>query len=68
MNHVFLIFLGGGLGSVARWGLSSGIQTLAKNTALELATYRRSAKLRMSIIQQILSYQRELETGQGPPS
>lgn len=35
MNHVFLIFLGGGLGSVARWGLSSGLQTLAKNTSLK---------------------------------
>ncbi|MFT6239340.1 MAG: CrcB protein [Akkermansiaceae bacterium] len=29
-----LIFLGGGLGSLARYGLSTGIQTLAQKTAL----------------------------------
>ena len=29
-----LIFLGGGLGSLARYGLSSGIQTLAQKTSL----------------------------------
>jgi len=30
-----LIFLGGGLGSLARYGLSSGIQTLATKTSLQ---------------------------------
>jgi len=35
MTNFFLIFLGGGLGSVARWGLSSGIQTFAKNSPLK---------------------------------
>lgn len=35
MTNFLLIFLGGGLGSVARWSLSSGIQTLARNTALK---------------------------------
>jgi len=32
--NAFLVFLGGGLGSVARWGLSSFIQSLAQKTAL----------------------------------
>ncbi len=32
--NALLVFLGGGLGSLARFGLSSGIQTLARKTAL----------------------------------
>ena len=32
--HILLIFLGGGLGAVSRWGLSSGVQSLAEKTAL----------------------------------
>jgi fluoride exporter len=33
--NALLIFLGGGLGSLARWGLSSGIESLAKNSNLK---------------------------------
>lgn len=33
--NALLIFLGGGLGSLARWGLSSGIESLAKNSSLK---------------------------------
>ncbi len=33
MNLIF-IFLGGGLGALSRYGLSSGIQSLAENTRL----------------------------------
>ena len=32
--NILLIFLGGGLGAVSRWGLSTGLQTLAEKTAL----------------------------------
>ena len=32
--HALLIFLGGGLGAVARWGLSTGVQGLAEGTKL----------------------------------
>jgi CrcB protein len=32
--NAFLIFLGGGLGALSRWGLSSGIEKLALKTAL----------------------------------
>ena len=32
--HILLIFLGGGLGAISRWGLSSGVQTLAEKTSL----------------------------------
>jgi CrcB protein len=32
--HLFLIFLGGGLGAMSRWGLSTGIQSLAEKTSL----------------------------------
>ncbi|NNC89688.1 MAG: fluoride efflux transporter CrcB [Akkermansiaceae bacterium] len=32
--NLLLIFLGGGLGAVSRWGLSTGIQSLAEKTAL----------------------------------
>ncbi len=32
--HILLIFLGGGLGAVSRWGLSTGVQSLAEKTAL----------------------------------
>jgi CrcB protein len=32
--NILLIFLGGGLGAVTRWGLSSGIQQLAEKTPL----------------------------------
>jgi CrcB protein len=32
--NALLVFLGGGLGSLARFGLSSGIQSIAKKTAL----------------------------------
>ena len=32
--NVLLIFLGGGLGALARWGLSSGVERLALKTAL----------------------------------
>ena len=32
--HLILIFLGGGLGAMSRWGLSTGIQTLAEKTSL----------------------------------
>jgi len=32
--QALLIFLGGGLGAVSRWGLSTGIQSLAEKTAL----------------------------------
>lgn len=32
--NALLVFLGGGLGSVARYGLSTGLQTLARKTAL----------------------------------
>jgi len=34
MMNALLIFLGGGLGSVARWGFSSGVQALAQKTSL----------------------------------
>lgn len=34
MMNVFLIFLGGGLGSVARWSLALGVQQLSDKTAL----------------------------------
>ena len=33
--HWLYIFLGGGLGAVSRFGLSSGIQTLAEHTRLQ---------------------------------
>lgn len=32
--QLLLIFLGGGLGAVARWGLSSSVQGLAERTSL----------------------------------
>ena len=32
--NALLVFLGGGLGSLARYGLSSGIQTLTEKTSL----------------------------------
>ena len=32
--NLLLIFLGGGLGAVSRWGLSTGLQSLAEKTAL----------------------------------
>lgn len=32
--NALLVFLGGGLGSLARYGLSSGVQSLAQNSAL----------------------------------
>jgi CrcB protein len=32
--NAFLVFLGGGLGSLARFGLSSGIQSMARKTSL----------------------------------
>ena len=32
--QALFIFLGGGLGAVSRWGLSTGIQTLAEKTLL----------------------------------
>ncbi len=32
--NALLIFLGGGLGSLARWGLSSGIESLTQTTHL----------------------------------
>jgi CrcB protein len=32
--NVLLIFLGGGLGSIARYGLATGIQSLAEKTSL----------------------------------
>ena len=35
MPTILLIFLGGGLGAVSRWLLSSGVQTLAEKTALK---------------------------------
>ncbi len=34
MPAALLIFLGGGLGALARWGLSLGVQSLAEKTAL----------------------------------
>ena len=33
--NALLIFLGGGLGSLARYGLSSGVQSLANSTSLQ---------------------------------
>ena len=33
--NALLVFLGGGLGSLARFGLSSGIETLAQRTSLQ---------------------------------
>ena len=32
--NALLVFLGGGLGSLARFGLSTGVQSLTQNTAL----------------------------------
>jgi CrcB protein len=34
MRDALLIFVGGGLGSLCRWGLSAGVTTLAERTAL----------------------------------
>jgi CrcB protein len=34
MLNATLIFLGGGLGALSRWGLSSGVQRLAERTSL----------------------------------
>ncbi len=35
MPSILLVFLGGGLGAVSRWGLSTGVQSLAEKTALK---------------------------------
>ena len=34
MPAALLVFLGGGLGAVSRWGLSAGIQSLTERTSL----------------------------------
>ena len=34
MHSVLLIFLGGGLGAITRWGLSVAVDSIARNTAL----------------------------------